>query len=583
MNQELAKNKILDYRKLHKHDWYRYVKKDNELYKWILENSKILENEKYANLATRIYFSLNEITSFDDEKCRCKHCHEIIKKPVDDIFLGYTRCCSVKCAYFLSQPKREQSMLEKYGAKSFLSSDAGKQVKSEWCKANGVTNPFQLESVKQKSNQSRKEHFGYEYTMQSPEKRKLAASNYKKKTGYEHQFSNPEVVQKIRKTQEENKLSGNSKRNERFHLTMRKKRYEDLCLNEYVQPLFSFEEFISEYEEINREFKWKCLECGNEFVSCIDQNFKTRFQRPARCLKCHPIDNGISDSEKEIVDFVKTIYDGEILENTRSVISPYELDIYLPDKKLGIEFDGLFWHSEFAGKVKNYHLNKTKSCEALGIQLIHIFEDEWIFRKDIVKSRLKNLLGLYDNKCYARQCEVKEISLNESQMFQQENHIQYFTYAKINIGLYFNHELVSLMTFSKPRFSKKYDWELVRFCNKIGWHIPGAASKLLSYFEKKYNPKSIVSYADRRWSVGNLYEKLGFKLDHESRPNYWYFKQNNGLSLRESRVHYQKYRLKKLLKDFDPTKTEIENMEKNGYHRIFDCGNLVYVKFSKES
>ena len=131
------------------------------------------------------------------------------------------------------------------------------------------------------------------------------------------------------------------------------------------------------------------------------------------------------------------------------------------------------------------------------------------------------------------------------------------------------------MTFGKCRFNKKYEWELLRFCNKLGYHIPGGASKLLTYFERTYKPKSLISYADRRWSQGKLYRALGFNLDHVSEPNYWYF--NNIFSL-ESRIKYQKHKLKDILEKFDPNLTEVENMIMNGYHRIFDCGNLVFVK-----
>ena len=130
------------------------------------------------------------------------------------------------------------------------------------------------------------------------------------------------------------------------------------------------------------------------------------------------------------------------------------------------------------------------------------------------------------------------------------------------------------MTFGKCRFDKKHEWELLRFCNKLGYHIPGGASKLLRYFERNYQPKSLVSYADRRWSQGKVYENLGFTFSHASAPNYWYWK---NLKL-ESRIKYQKHKLKDLLEIFDENKTEVENMRDNGYKQIYDCGNLVYEK-----
>jgi hypothetical protein len=132
------------------------------------------------------------------------------------------------------------------------------------------------------------------------------------------------------------------------------------------------------------------------------------------------------------------------------------------------------------------------------------------------------------------------------------------------------------MTFGKSRFNKKYKYELLRFCNKLGYHIPGSASKLLKYFERNYKPKSLISYADRRWSRGNVYEKLGFKMIGKSKPNYWYFKLTS--NIRYSRINFQKHKLKDILEKFDETLSESENMKLNGYNRIYDCGNLVYVK-----
>jgi hypothetical protein len=295
-------------------------------------------------------------------------------------------------------------------------------------------------------------------------------------------------------------------------------------------------------------------------------------------LLCEKCEKQFNYKEYGVFEFCKSLVndDDKILKNSRKIIPPLELDIFIPEKNIAIEFDGLYWHSD--ENSKDRHIYKTELCEEKNIHLIHIFENEWDYKQDIVKSRLKNLLGLSENKLYARQCEIREIDSKTSKEFQEENHIQGACGAKIHLGLFYKEELVSLMTFSKPRFDKKRDWELVRFCNKINYSVVGAASKLLKYFERNYNPKNIVSYADRRWTPNfnnNLYEKLGFKLDHISRPDYWYWK--NGKIL-ESRIKYQKHKQKNILEKFDPNKTEVENMVDNEYSRIFDCGNLVYIK-----
>jgi len=190
----------------------------------------------------------------------------------------------------------------------------------------------------------------------------------------------------------------------------------------------------------------------------------------------------------------------QIKQHDRSVLKPLEVDLYIPDLKLAIEFDGLYWHSDDILLDRNYHLSKTQKCEEQGIQLIHIFENEWIYKQDIVKSRLKNLLGVYDKTVYARKCEVREVDSKASRAFQEENHIQGAVNAKASLGLFYENELISLMAFGKCRFDKKHEWEMLRFCNKLGYHVPGAAGKLLKHFEKNYQPKSLVSYADRRWS-----------------------------------------------------------------------------------
>jgi hypothetical protein len=228
-------------------------------------------------------------------------------------------------------------------------------------------------------------------------------------------------------------------------------------------------------------------------------------------------------------------------------------------------------------KDKNYHLNKTIECEKQNIQLIHIFEDEWSLKKDIVKSRLKNILGLTENKIYARKCIIKEVSVKETRDFIDDNHLQGKINSNINIGLFHDNELISLMCFGGRRKilnnnSSESNYELLRFVNKLGYNVIGGASKILKYFIKTYQPKEIISYADRRWSNGNLYEKLNFTEEKKSPPSFYYV--NN--KIRESRFKYQKHRLKQLNLMVDESLSATDNMLLNGFHRIFDCGTKKY-------
>lgn len=421
--------------------------------------------------------------------------------------------------------------------------------------------------------------FGTEYTLQNKENQlKCRDAKFKKYDG--EPMHNQSIVDKVMETWNNKSDEELEEIQNKTNLTKKKNRYEEF-FGGNTSPLFSLSEFhLNDY---NKEYNWHCKICGNDFSGRIGRyvwDGEGGYSN-SRCPFCHPIcQQGTSDSEKEIVNFISN-FTKDILENDRHIICPKELDIFIPSRKIAIEYDGLFWHSFTYHPDSKYHLEKTTSCERQGIHLIHIFENEWLNKQDIVKSRIKNLLGVHDKVVYARKCSVRFVESKESFGFQETNHLQGGVYGSVNIGLYCDDELVSLMTFSKPRFSKKYEWELVRFCNKLGYHVPGGASRLLKHFERNYNPKSLVSYADRRWTMNSgstTYDKLGFKLDSISKPNYWYFKNKDHEMKLESRIKYQKHKLKSVVEHFDPSKSEWDNMVANNYNKIFDCGNLVYAK-----
>ena len=298
------------------------------------------------------------------------------------------------------------------------------------------------------------------------------------------------------------------------------------------------------------------------------------------CIICNPIGENASLKENEIRDFIENDLNIKT-EKDNKILNGKEIDIYIPTHNLGIEFDGLYWHSNIY-KDKNYHLNKTNLCEENNIQLLHVFEDEWFYKKDIVKSIIKSKLGIYNQKIFARKCIIKEININESTKFLNDNHLQGNIGSKVKLGLFYNNELVSLMTFGNKRVSMgnkiKTDgeYEMLRFCNKLNTTVIGGASKLLSYFIKNHNPKSILSFADRRYSNGNLYKELGFKQLENTKPNYWYFK-NNSLD----RYHRFGFRKDVLVKQgFDAQLTEHQIMDERGYLRIYDCGNMKFILYN---
>lgn len=294
------------------------------------------------------------------------------------------------------------------------------------------------------------------------------------------------------------------------------------------------------------------------------------------CPMCNDFNS--SSAQKEIHNFVAKFFNDAHSDN--KILNGQELDVFVPKLNIAIEYNGVYWHSDLQGKDKNYHLNKTRLCQQKGIRLIHIFENEFINKEKIVKARLKNILNSNKYKIAARKCFVKQISSKIKNKFLEKYHIQGSDRSSSNLGLFYKGRVVAVMTFCKNRkaLGKLHingEWELSRFATISNFSIVGGAGKLLKYFERTYKPTKITSYADKRWSEGNLYEKLGFNKARESKPNYWYFKKREKLY---HRFNFRKSELPKKLQTFDPNKTEWENMRENGWNRIWDCGNLVFEK-----
>ena len=273
-----------------------------------------------------------------------------------------------------------------------------------------------------------------------------------------------------------------------------------------------------------------------------------------------------------MADFL-TRLEEKFVEKDRKILGGLELDFYLPDLKIAIELDGLYWHS-IRFKNRDYHLNKTELCERLGIQLIHIFEDEWTYKREIVLSRIKGLIGKSEVRIFARKCEIKSISERESADFINLNHLQGNVIASKRFGLYYQGELVSVMTFgalrralgSKPITG---EYEMYRFCSKAETNVIGAASKLLSRFILDSKPIKIISYADRRWSTGKLYRTLGFNQVKNTGPNFWYVEADR-------RAHRFKYTKKSLAKKLGKVSDREDQMAQLGLDIIFDSGNLKF-------
>lgn len=277
--------------------------------------------------------------------------------------------------------------------------------------------------------------------------------------------------------------------------------------------------------------------------------------------------------QKEVSDYIKSIYTKEIIEETRKIIPPQEIDIYIPDKKIAIEFNGDYWHS-YPIKSKNYHQQKTIACARKGIQLIHIFEHEWL-NDDVrrkIKEYIKDLLSEDCKIVYARLTEIREISKEESKEFLNKHHLQNDVPADIRVGCFDKEQrLIGVMTFGKPRFTNDYEYEILRMCWKTGYKVIGGLEKMFSYFKKKHKPNSILTYSDISKFTGNSYLKIGFKVLCITEPNYVWVDRTR----KEVFTRYQTTKQKLISAGLgDIGETEDEIMQNLGYLKVYNSGNM---------
>lgn len=283
-----------------------------------------------------------------------------------------------------------------------------------------------------------------------------------------------------------------------------------------------------------------------------------------------------SRPERDLYNYVKQyIAEDKIRLHDRNVIAPQELDIYIPEKHLAIEFNGSYWHSTEKVEPK-YHQNKTIACAKKGIQLIHIFEYEWndIDKQIKLLELIKSKLITPDTILYARNTELRQVSDSEAEVFLSKYHLQGNAPATIKLGLYNDEELVSILTFGVPRFNNNYTYEVIRYCNKFGIGIVGGIEKLYKYFIDTYSPESVITYSDISKFTGNVYSKIGFKPIQPSsitEPGYVWINEETNLVMQRYQTQKQKL-LKSGLGTEEQTEKEI--MLNNGFLQVYNCGNI---------
>jgi len=468
---------------------------------------------------------------------------------------GYTVFCSKKCAS-VCQDTREK----KYNTLEHNFGDTG----------------YRNERIKNKKKATNIERYGVEYRRQDP----LYVAQLKQDYLLKYGTTSPGTTDEANKKRSETNLEKYGYVNPVTNQTIRNK-ITETNIKRYGVPTALMLSFSRDIALANRKDPdiydklddpvW-LHENKSVPSTTLSETLGVAWSTVLNYYKKHNIARPniiVSSLELKLLQFLKE-NDVECIQSDRTILSGKEIDLYLPDYKIGIEIDGLFWHSETYIKDRFYHINKNKQAAIKDVQLMHITDYELSEKFEIVKHRILAKLGKQD-KIFARKCKIVSVSSPVYTEFMNKWHIQGAASASVRLALEYQNEIVAVMSFSKARYNTNYEYEMIRYASKST--VVGGASKLFSYFITTHTPNSIISYADLRWNTGQVYTKIGMTLSHTSDPNYWYIV--NGRL--EHRTKYQKHKLQSILLTYDSTLSEWENMKNHGYTRFWDCGSNVYV------
>ena len=523
--------------------------------------------------------------------------------------VGYRKYCSSNCEGFnkdhsehmkehyknLSEEekqrrveKQQETSLENWGYTSHMKSpEYMKEYQQNLLDKFGVTNVFEIPEIKEKNKKNNLEKYGVEYPFQNSEFQaaalekskeahggeycKKAREAYKEKTGFDSCFQDPEWQEKNRELRKERTGSASPVGTQEVRDKMKEKELETYNRNHHMQRSWTDETFdiLNDKELFLENFKKygsvQSLAKHLQSSSCVVYD-RVREYCPEK-IKSKSL---IEDNIESLLQDLKVNYK----KNDRKILNGLELDFYFPDYNLAIEYDSFYFHRIEHPNLKgniNYHREKTDACDKMGIQLIHIFQDEWFDKKDIVESKIINLLGYSEKGIGARKLKIKIIDFKTASDFLDSRHLQgKVTGASIHYGAYSGEYLVGVMSFGKI---KDREYDLKRFATD-GRNHPGLASKLLKHFIRDYNPDKIISFADRRWSTGNVYERLGFENVGIIPVDYSYVL---GSFYRYHKFNFRRDKLLKLLNLPDTGQTEKELAKLHGLDRIYDCGKIKYV------
>lgn len=510
---------------------------------------------------------------------------------------GYCECCSPECA--VKNPNRlvkiHNTCLERYGVTNPSQlEDIKKKKKNTFTSHYGDTSPIQLEStkntikerygtenvsqledIKEKKKDTLTKHYGsYEVAKQEmyrssaiTKKERYGDSNYNNRPKAEmtcierHGVSNPFNIPGVFEKGLNKRLSNDA--------------YKKVAEKNIERSIEAHDDVIDNKGGI---YVCKCPhpgcdKCGGTFEISVGQYHGRKQCGSELCTVLKPIGSTLESSQEQFIENIlkKLLKEHNInfTKHDRKLLDGRELDFYIPSHNIAIECNGIYWHSEVY-KTNNYHYKKFVDCMNKGVQLITIWEDQVRRQPEVIKNMILSKLGVYNVRLYARKCTIRECSKQDADAILA-NHVQGCGQSSIRIGLYYNNEIVSVMTFGKKRgciggTGTENEYELIRYCVKPGYQIVGGASKLMKYFISHFRPSKIVSFSSNDISTGELYKNLKFNRTSTS-MSYWYIDKD------WRRYHRYNFRKSELIRmGYDRSKTEKQITDEMGLHRIWDSG-----------
>jgi hypothetical protein len=422
------------------------------------------------------------------------------------------------------------------------------KIKQTNLKKYGTVSPLQAAGVQDKVKQTLMSRYGVSSPIQNPTIADKIKQTNLVRYGVDNASKHPHIVDKIRASQ---KVS---------HWENLKQRLEP----HQIIPL-------GEFEGVWDHEHWQCTACTNPFMGNAHNG------RVPKCPTCYP--NYVSGPQKEIYDFVigllgpdsAILNDRTLLEVRHDRRHSKEIDIWIPSKRLAIEYGGLRWHTEISGfKSKNYHADKAKSLSQQNIQLITIWSDEWESNRALVKSMIATRLGLAQS-VWARKLKLQQVSAQQAEPFFDYNHINGYVNSNQHMALFDGEKMVMCMAFMKSRYNKHYEWEISRLATARNLVVAGGASRLFKFAQQCLAMNSCISYCDLRYGTGNVYEHMGFVPLGAPTLGYEYVNIHKPCE-RINRLKFQKHKL-----SLPENQSVHDFLAGQGWERLWDCGHQKFV------